>query len=151
MRSCRTQPPGTQKPQTTQACRTSCQRAHDRILRLRRQAEAIVLGSMRVESLFPELIPAVAGMDAAQGQYVFGTGLGPEHARLFAAGADHGFAAGLDDTGADKQALAPKGPVLHSFDIMDEVAQCLVNRLSLRLAGALLTGFFNEIFDPVTQ
>ena len=75
----------------------------------------------------------------------------PEHARLFAARADHGLAAGLDDPGADEQALPTKGPVLHSFYIVNEVAQFLVNLLSLRLTGTLLTGFLNEVLDTITQ
>ena len=57
------------------------------------------------------------GMDSAQNQHVLGTGRAPEHARLFAARADHGLAAGLDDTGPDEQALPTKGPILHSFDM----------------------------------
>ena len=125
--------------------------AHDRILQLRRQAKAIVPGSLRVKSLFPELIPASARIDTAQSQYVFGTGRAPEHARLFAARADHGLAAGLDDPGADEQALPTKGPVLHSFHIVNEVAQFLVDLLSLRLAGAFLAGFLNEVFDTIAQ
>ena len=130
---------------------TRAKRAQDKILRLSHQAEAIVASSMSVEALLPELVAASAGMDAAQSQDVFGPGLAPEHARLFAARADHGFAASLNDPGTDEQALPTKGPVLHSLYIVNEVAQFLVNLLSLRLAGAFLAGFLNEVFDPIAQ
>jgi len=36
-------------------------------------------------------------MDTAKGQYVFGTGFAPEHARLFATGTNDGLAAGFND------------------------------------------------------
>jgi hypothetical protein len=44
---------------------TAALRAHDRILLLRRQREAIVAGGVGVEPLFPELIQAATGPDAA--------------------------------------------------------------------------------------
>jgi len=125
--------------------------AHDKVLRLSHQAEAIVSSSMSVEALLPELVAAPAGMDGAQSQDVFGTGGAPEHARLFAAGADHGLAAGFDDPGTDEQALPTKGPVLHSLYVVNEIAQLLVYLLSLRLTGAFLAGFLNEVFDTITQ
>jgi hypothetical protein len=90
-------------------------------------------------------------MDAAQRQDVLRAGLTPEHARLFAARADDGLAASLDDPGADKQALPTESPGWHPGDIVDEVARFLVNRLRLRLAGAFLTGFLNELFDTIAQ
>ena len=126
-------------------------RVWDRILRLRSQAEAIVGRSVGVESLLPEIVPAATGMDTAQSQDVLGAGLAPEHARLFAARADDGFAASLDDARADKQPLAPKGAVLHSFHIMHEVVQLFLDRLSLRFAQTFGAGFFNEVFDAVAQ
>jgi hypothetical protein len=52
---------------------------------------------MGIEALFPELVEATAGVDAAQGQDVFRPRLSPEHARLFAAGADNRLASGFDD------------------------------------------------------
>src|SRR5258708_22905631 len=85
-------------------------------------------------------------MDAAQSQYICRTRLAPEHARLFAARPDHGLATGLDDSRADKEPLLTKGAVLHSFDIVNEVAQFLVNLLILRLAAAFLSGILNQIF-----
>ena len=126
-------------------------RARDKNLQLGHQAEAIVGSSMSVEPLLPELIPASAGMDAPQRQDVFGAACAPEHARMFATRADHGLAAGLDDPGTDEQALPTKGPVLHAFDVVNEVAQFLVNLLSLRLASAFLAGFLNEVFDAIAQ
>ena len=123
----------------------------DRILRLLGQRQAIVAGSLSVEPLFPELIQPAAGMDAAQSQDIFRTGFAPEHARLLAAGADEGLAAGLDDPRADEEALTAKGPILHSFHIVDEVSQFVLDRLSLRPAGTFLAGFFNEVFDAVAE
>ena len=106
---------------------------------------------MSVETFLPELVAAPTGMDAAQSQDVLGTGPAPEHAGLLAARADYGLAAGLHDPGTDEEALPTKSPVLHSFYIVNEVAQFLVNLLSLRLVGAFLAGFLNEVFDPIAQ
>ena len=39
-------------------------RAHDRILRLAREGQAIVTGRMSIEALFPELAEPAAGTDA---------------------------------------------------------------------------------------
>ena len=117
------------------------ERAHDGILRLGRQVEAIVDSGTGVQPLLPELVAASAGMNAAQSQDIFGARRAPEHAGLLATGADYGFTAGLDDPGTDEQALPTKGPVLHSFDIVNEVAQFLVNLLRLRLADAFGAGF----------
>src|SRR6266496_2297115 len=61
------------------------------------ESESIVASGMGIEPVFPEFIEAAAGLNAAQGQYVYGTGFTPEHARLLAAGTDDGFAPGFDD------------------------------------------------------
>ena len=106
---------------------------------------------MGIEALPPELIAASAGVDGAQSQDVFGPGPSPEPARLFAAGADDGLAASLDDARADKEALAPEGPLLHSFHIVNKVRQRLLDLLGLRLTGAFGAGLLNEVLDAVTQ
>ena len=96
---------------------------------------------MSVETFLPELVAAPTGMDAAQSQDVLGTGPAPEHAGLLAARADYGLAAGLHDPGTDESALPMKSPVWHSFYIVSEVAQFLVNLLSSqRLRRALYLG-----------
>ena len=41
----------------------------------------------------------------------------PEHAGLFAAGTDNGFAAGLDHAGADKEVLTAKLGITHPLRI----------------------------------
>src|SRR5882672_6688808 len=75
------------------------QRARDEFLRpLGGEWEAIVASGMGIEPVFPKFIKAVAGMNAAQGQNVFGTSFTPEHARLLAAGANDCFASGFDNT-----------------------------------------------------
>jgi len=61
------------------------------------QGEGIVEGRGGVGAGFPEGFPGVAGFEAAQGQDVPGARAAPEHARLFAAGADDGLTAGFDD------------------------------------------------------
>ena len=73
--------------------------------------------SVAVEALLPEVVESTAGLDATQSEDVFGTGLSPEHARLFAASADDGFTAGFDNTGADKQALTAEFGVAHTIGI----------------------------------
>src|SRR6266850_647463 len=90
-------------------------------------------------------------MDTPQRQYIFCTGLAPEHARLFAARTDDSFATGLDHPRTDEEALAAKCPVFHSFHITDEVPQLLLDCFSLRLAGTFLAGFLNEVFHTVAQ
>jgi hypothetical protein len=63
----------------------------------------------RVETLFPELVQSAAGVNAAQGYYVLRACLAPEHARLFAARADHCVASSFHHARADKKALRPEG------------------------------------------
>ena len=72
-------------------------RVHAEILRLCRESQRIIGSRMDVKPIFPELIEAAAGVDATQGQDVFGSWFAPEHAGLFAAGAHHGLAAGFND------------------------------------------------------
>ena len=47
------------------------------------------------EAVFPKGTEPAAVVNAAQSQHVFGAGFAPEHARLFTARADDGFAARL--------------------------------------------------------
>jgi hypothetical protein len=49
------------------ACSQYSQSAQDRILRLRRNGQAIVACDVIIEALFPELIKPAAGVDTAQG------------------------------------------------------------------------------------
>ena len=63
---------------------------------LSRQAEGVIAFGVLIEPVFPEFVQASAAVDAAQGQDIFRAGLGPEHARLFAARADDGLATGFD-------------------------------------------------------
>ena len=58
--------------------------------------QGIVACGMFVGPLFPEIVPFAALFDTAQGQDVLGAVLRPEHARLFAARANHRFATGLN-------------------------------------------------------
>src|SRR5438094_8305389 len=126
-------------------------RAQDRFLRLGCQSQAVVTSSMRVKSLGPELAESAAAVNATKRQHVFGTRLAPKHARLFAPGADYGFAARLDHSGTDKEAFLTESAILHAGDIADEVTQLFFHRLGLRLAGAFLTDLSNELFDLVVE
>ena len=63
--------------------------------RLGSEGEGVIAGGMIVEEVFPEFVEASAAVDAAEGKVVFGSGLGSEHAGLFAAGSDDGLASGL--------------------------------------------------------
>ena len=65
------------------------------MLRLRRQSEAFVACSMRVEPVFPKCVESAAGVDTTQGQDVFSTRLAPEHGLLFASGTDDRLAVNL--------------------------------------------------------
>ena len=48
-----------------QFCLAATQRVHDRILLLLGQRERVIAGGMGIEPLFPKLIEAATGMDAA--------------------------------------------------------------------------------------
>ena len=68
----------------------------DRILRSGRPSQRVIAGGVGVEPGLPELLEPTARMDTPQRQDVFGTGLTPEHARLFAASANDGLTPGFD-------------------------------------------------------
>jgi hypothetical protein len=67
---------------------------------------------MIVQPVFPEVFETVAAMDAAQCQDVFRSRLAPEHARLLAARANHGFTTRLNDARADKATFGGSGPTM---------------------------------------
>ena len=52
---------------------------------------------MGIEPMLPEFIQAPAIVGGAQGEDVFGSGLRPDHARLFAAPANDRFASSFPD------------------------------------------------------
>jgi hypothetical protein len=58
---------------------------------------------------------------AAQGQNGVCAANGPEHARLLATGTNDGFAACLDNAGADKEVLRTELRISHSFPVVIEV------------------------------
>src|SRR5260221_14439851 len=89
---------------------------------------------MVIEPIFPEGVSSRTEMDAAEGEHLFGSGAGPKHARLFAACADHRFAAGLNDAGANEEATLAEAAVLHALHVVLEVAEGLLHRFS-RAAG----------------
>src|SRR5271157_3204181 len=101
--------------------------------------------------MLPELLKSAAGANGAQGKNVLRSGFSPEHAGLFTPGADHRLAARFDDSRADKEALAAEGSVFHSFHVADEISQLVLHGLSLRLVGALLSGFLDEVFHAVSE
>ena len=63
-------------------------------------------------------------MATAEGDDSVGSSDCPEHAGLFEAGTDYGFASGFDDAGADKQVLAAELGVAHALGISLKVV-CL--------------------------
>ena len=115
------------------------------------EVEGVVTSGVLVEPVLPEVSGAAAGVNAAQGEEVLGAGDRPPHARLFAAGADDGFAAGLDDPGADEQSLPAKRAVLHARDVVHEIAQGRVDRRRLGAAAGLPSAFVDEPLDAVAQ
>ena len=68
-------------------------------------------------------------MAATEGDDRVCAGDGPEHAGLFEAGTDHGFATGFDDAGADEQVLAAKLRIAHALGISLEVVGLGTNLL----------------------
>jgi len=58
---------------------------------------------------------------AAESKDGVGSANGPEHAGLFEAVADDGFAAGFDDAGADKQMLPAKFGIAHAPGVVRKV------------------------------
>ena len=73
--------------------------------------------------LCPDLVEAVAGVLAAQGEDAGGAGDVPAHAGQFEALADDGFAAGFDDAGADEHAVVAEVGVAHAVGVGFEVRQ----------------------------
>ena len=104
-----------------------------------------------VEAVLPEIPKAATGVEAAEGQDFFRAGFGPEHARLFAAGADDGLATGFHHARANEPAVFPKGAILHPVDVALKIAQGLGHRLRLRLAGDFLVGFLDQVLHPVFE
>ncbi len=113
--------------------------------------EAVVLGCGDLEAVFPELVEASAGMDAAEGEDVLGTGFRPEHPRLFAPGTDHGLAAGLHDAGADEVADLPERAVLHALHVGGEVVQGSLDRHFIGFSRALAADFLDQVLDLVLE
>src|SRR5688572_4012809 len=111
--------------------------------------------------MFPELVQTAAGVDAAQSQDVFGAGFGPEHARLFAPGTDHGFTTGLDHARADEIPRRSIGALLHPAGVAHEIAERFADGPSLLLAFAralparlldqVLNLVLEQSFGPATQ
>src|SRR5258708_11668993 len=67
--------------------------------------------------------PGSAGLAAAEGDDRVGSGDGPVHAGLLESLSDDGFAAGLDEAGADEQAAGAEPAVAHAGRVGEEVAE----------------------------
>src|SRR5271168_1453691 len=85
----------------------------DKILPSGGEVERIVGCDGVIEAISPESVEALAAVDAAQGEDLFGAHSGPEHAGLFAACTDHGAATGLDHPRTNEVPFAAKAAVLH--------------------------------------
>ena len=99
-------------------------------------------------SLFPVVFEA-AGFDrAAQGDNGVSALEGPFHAGLFESLADDGFASGLDNPRAHKEALGTKLPVAHPVFVFLEVGDLLLGLL-VCLGGLeeAFAGLMNDFFD----
>ena len=70
---------------------------HDRILRLGRFEKRLISLGQDFKAVIPKFVELTAGMNASKGQDVLSALTAPKHARLFASGADDGFAAGFND------------------------------------------------------
>src|SRR6266478_1804184 len=68
-------------------------RVQDKILLSSGEGQRVVERRASIEAIFPEVGEAAAVMNAAQGDDLIGSGDGPKHPRLFAAGTHDGFAA----------------------------------------------------------
>ena len=90
-------------------------------------------GGGLVVRLCPDVVEAVAGLVAAQGEDGGGAGDVPAHAGQFEALTDEGFAAGFDDAGADEQAVGAEVGVAHPVGVGFEVRQCFC-----RLVGGVV-------------
>ena len=111
-----------------------------------RQGKRVVECGARVEAFFPELIQAVACVNAPQSQDILGPRSSPEHSGLFAARADDGLAAGFNHARTNEETLFSEGAILHARDVIDEIAQCLLDVMGPAPVGRLLAGFSNEFF-----
>src|SRR5258708_38275145 len=126
-------------------------RARDKFLRLGSQRQAIIGGSLGVESCFPEIVEPATGANAAQSQNIFRSRCAPEHAGLFAARADDRLAPGFDNPRTDEEATTTESTILHTLHVADEVAQLLFDRLSSGGASTFLAGGGDELFDFIPE
>src|SRR5437763_7789858 len=74
----------------------------------------------------PIILQPTAEPTAAKGNDGIGTANGPEHAGLFEAAADDGFAARFDHAGTHKQMLATELGIAHALGVSFEVIGCLM-------------------------
>lgn len=106
-------------------------------------------------AISPIVIEAAAEAGAAQSDDGVGVADGPEHAGALEARADHGFAFGFDDAGADRQALGAEVWIAHPCGVTFEVLGFVVDDsgefLGVRLNGAqeLYQGFDLAVFEPL--
>ena len=87
-------------------------------------------------------------MGAAEREDSVGAFHRPEHAGLFEAGADHGFAASLDNEGADEEMLSAELGVAHALYVVAEVVGLGANLFSQgRVSGTRRAQRENQFFD----
>ena len=106
---------------------------------------------MGIEAHFPEFIEPAAGTDRAQSQNILRPGDAPKHARLFAARAEEGLAAGFNDPRTDEEASTAEGAILHTRYVAGEVTQFLFHCLSSVGASTFLARSGKEFFDLVPE
>jgi hypothetical protein len=89
------------------------------------------LQAVRVVEAAPALIPTIAFESAPEVQNASGTGLGPEHTRVFEALTNDGLAASFHHARTVKESSLAIGPIEHPMLMMLEVSD---------LAGDILVG-----------
>ena len=125
--------------------------AHDRFLPSGCEREVVIASGEDIEVVFPEGVNASALMDATKSEDVLGAWCGPEHAGLFAARTDYGFASCLDHAGTDEEAPAAKAAVTHAFFVAFEVAQSLFDGLGIGMCGGNAPRLGDDAFDAVSE
>src|SRR5258706_515158 len=100
------------------------------------------------KAALPVVFEAAIKMGAAEGEDGVGAADGPEHTGLFEAMADDGFAAGLDDAGADEQMLLAELGIVHPSGVGGEVVGVVAKFLGqLSISGLDLAKGSDEFSD----
>src|SRR5665811_2528842 len=96
----------------------------------------------------PVVLKAVVKLTTSEGDDSVSASDGPEHAGLFEASTDYGFAPGFDNAGADKEMLAAELWVAHAGCILGKVVRLDTELLDdFRVGGGDGAQGENQLFD----